>query len=98
MNGYDAPLNGGLYTGEPFARGAPWGNIPMVPDTDYMIHTGLKSANPPHDALMQYPGYVRKGNNNQTMPGTSVKNGYACNSALCLGAGQTPRFSKYYYF
>lgn len=24
--------NGGLYTGEPFAPGAPWGNVPIVPD------------------------------------------------------------------
>jgi hypothetical protein len=79
MNIPNAPLNGGLYTGEPFAKGAPWANVPIVPDTDYMIHVALKSANPPPDALFQYPGYNRQGNNNQAMPGVETRKGYACN-------------------
>lgn len=59
--------NGGLYTGTPFA--GPWGNVPVIPDVDYMTHINLRSANPPKEALMQYPGTVRLGNNHQTMPG-----------------------------
>lgn len=47
-------LNGGLYTGEPFK--GPWGNVPVVPDTDYMINVNLRSARPPPEALTQYPG------------------------------------------
>lgn len=62
-------LNGGLYTGEPFKKDAPWGNFPAVPDAGYMIHYNLRSANPPLEALYQYPGGIRPGNNSQTMPG-----------------------------
>lgn len=62
-------LNGGLYTGEPFAKGAPYGNVSVVPDADYMTHYNLRSANPPPDALYQYPGGLRPGNNYQSMPG-----------------------------
>jgi len=62
-------LNGGLYTGEPFQKGAPWGNVPVVPDTGYMIHYNLKSANPPPGAEYQYPTGFRPGNNNPILPG-----------------------------
>jgi NADH-quinone oxidoreductase subunit L len=31
------PLNGGLYTGEPFAKGADWGNTPVRPETVSMM-------------------------------------------------------------
>lgn len=58
-------LNGGLYTGEPFAKDAPWGNVPVIPDTDYMTHVNLRSARPPIQALFQYPGNTRPGNNYQ---------------------------------
>lgn len=67
--GYVAPpsraLNGGLYTGEPFVKNAPWANVPVIPDTDYMTHVNLRSANPPLKALFQYPGNTRPGNNFQ---------------------------------
>ena len=56
-------LNGGLYTGEPFAKDAPWANVPVVPDVTYMIHHNLRSAKPPPGALVHYPGTVRPGNN-----------------------------------
>jgi len=58
-------LNGGLYTGEPFQKGAPWANVPVIADVDYMTHINLQSANPPPQALYQYPGNVRPGNNFQ---------------------------------
>lgn len=62
-------LNGGLYTGEPFAKGAPWGNVPVVPDAGYLIHHNLRSANPPPGALYQYPGSIRPGNSSHEMYG-----------------------------
>lgn len=62
-------LNGGLYTGEPFYKNAPWANVPCIPDVDYMTHVNLRSANPPPGAIYQYPGNVRPGNNYQKMPG-----------------------------
>lgn len=55
-------LNGGLYTGEPFKKGAPWANVPVVPDEGYMTHVNLQSANPPKAALYQYNN-IRPGNN-----------------------------------
>ena len=68
----DSPLNGGLFTGTPFIKGAPWGNIPVIPDAGYMTHFNLQSALPPKDALVQYPGGLRLGNNNPSMPGLPV--------------------------
>lgn len=62
-------LNGGLYTGEPFAKDAPYGNFPVTPTTDVFINHGIRSANPPPGATTQYPHQVRLGNNPQTMPG-----------------------------
>lgn len=62
-------LNGGLYTGKPFAPNAPWGNVPVVPDTGYMIHYNLRSANPPPGAIYQYPGSIRPGNSYTHMYG-----------------------------
>ena len=87
-NGYGSPpelkLNGGLYTGEPFQEGAPWANVPVVADIDYMIHQNLRSANPPPQALFQYPGTVRPGNNFQAMTGivkpTAESYGFLCSS------------------
>lgn len=98
-------LNGGLYTGEPFAKDAPWANVPVVPDVGYMIHYNLRSAQPPMDALTQYPGNNRPGNNYQPMPGVSVASaeyGLMCNGS-CGANGVQPcdckrcKFSKYYY-
>ena len=62
-------LNGGLYTGEPFAKDAPWANVPVVPDVDYMTNVNLRSAHPPTQALYQYPGNTRPGNNFQANTG-----------------------------
>lgn len=62
-------LNGGLYTGEPFIPGAPWANVPVIPDADFMTNVNLRSANPPPQALYQYPGNVRPGNNFQANTG-----------------------------
>lgn len=56
-------VNGGLYTGEAFPADAPWRNFPVIPDASYMINVNLRSANPPLQALFQYPGGTRPGNN-----------------------------------
>jgi hypothetical protein len=61
--------NGGLYTGEPFQKDAPWANVPVIPDVDYMTHVNLRSANPPPQALYQYQGNTRPGNNYQANTG-----------------------------
>ncbi len=101
-------LNGGLYTGQPFAPGAPWANVPVEPDAGYMVHYNLRSANPPPGALYQYPGSIRPGNSHQTMPGI-VKLPHRRYDAYCIAdtetsamthiaAGQNNgRFSKYFY-
>lgn len=34
-------LNGGLYTGAPFLKGAAWANVPMEPDSNVYIQRGL---------------------------------------------------------
>lgn len=54
-------VNGGLYTGEPFKPGAPWANVPVVPEADTYTQN-LASANPPPDAIF-IPSYSRLGNN-----------------------------------
>lgn len=75
-------LNGGLYTGEPFKKDAPWGNVPVIPDAGFMVHYNLRSANPPQSALYQYPGTERPGNNTAVFPGVGQWNdgkyGLAC--------------------
>ena len=59
-------LNGGLYTGEPFAMGAPWGNVPITPEANVLVGAALHSANPPPRAMAHVPGNTRIGNNTQT--------------------------------
>jgi hypothetical protein len=56
-------LNGGLYTGEPFKKGAPWANVPVRPTAAYMTNINLRSANPPTLALYQLQAGYRPGNN-----------------------------------
>lgn len=91
------PLNGGLYTGQPFMKGAPWANIPYMPDATFMTNAALRSAKPPPDAIFQYQGSIRPGNNHQYMPGIELKKGL-----LCIGDNEKTiennRFFKYYYF
>ena len=100
-------LNGGLYTGAPFAPGAPWGNVSVVPDAGYMIHYNLRSANPPPGAIYQYPGSLRPGNNYTPMHGIVKLPGKPYNM-YCIDDNETKiiqvqenknnaRFSKYHY-
>ena len=62
-------LNGGLYTGEPFAKGAPWANTYVPADVVAYTNVNLRSAKPAPGATTQYPGQTRPGNNIQQMPG-----------------------------
>lgn len=63
-------LNGGLYTGEPFMKDAPWRNFPAVPSSEVMMREQLASANPPPGAQVLYPsGNLRPGNNRINRPG-----------------------------
>jgi hypothetical protein len=67
---YTPKLNGGLYTGEAFEKNAPWGNVPIKPETGTYINQALKSANPPPLAQYHYPGAEqRPGNNTPELPG-----------------------------
>ena len=91
-------LNGGLYTGTPFLKGAPWANVPVIPDVDYMTNVNLRSANPPPDATTQYPGGPRPGNNNQAMPGVDLYGcPVACNNTPCSQPQPSGRFFQYAY-
>lgn len=84
-------LNGGLYTGEPFKKGAPWGNVPVIPDVDYMINVNLRSANPPPKALFQYPGNTRPGNNYQNNTGLQQSGSYNFLCVSCKTVKDPPR-------
>jgi hypothetical protein len=57
-------LNGGLYTGEPFMKDAPWGNTYVRPTSSYMINQNLRSSSiVPVSGLFQMPVNYRPGNN-----------------------------------
>ena len=90
--------NGGWYTGENFKEGAEWASVPIIPNTEFMIHHNLRSANPPPGALTQYPGGPRHGNNCQSMPNTFYIPRYniACNQPIKVDEPSI-RFAKYAY-
>jgi hypothetical protein len=49
---------------------APWANVPVVLDIDYMTNINLRSLTlHPGWRIYQYPGHNRPGNNSQNMPG-----------------------------
>ena len=63
-------LNGGLYTGQPFAQGAPWRNYPVAPDAGYYNFTNLPSV-PSALPIAQHMvpgGGLRPGNNTPLLP------------------------------
>ena len=64
-------LNGGLYTGEPFMKDAPWATIPVKPTWAYMTNQNLRSSSiVPVSGLFQMPVNYRPGNNSDDgMPG-----------------------------
>jgi hypothetical protein len=69
-------LNGGLYTGEPFAKDAEYANVPVLPYSAYWISENIKSANPPKEAVFQMQAGYRPGNNTDPdLPGLNFFKG-----------------------
>jgi hypothetical protein len=61
-------LNGGLYTGQPFRHGAPWANVPIVPDAGMMAFDRNFPETAPAEARFMLPGGgIRPGNNMPTL-------------------------------
>lgn len=62
-------VNGGLYTGAPFAPNAPWGNVPIEPEAHKMAQAAiaLGGAQPRTAAMM--PTAPRPGNNEVVLDG-----------------------------
>jgi hypothetical protein len=56
-------VNGGLYTGAPAAPGAPWGNVPIVPEPHIMAKALVQYAGASERAAVMMPTYPRPGNN-----------------------------------
>jgi hypothetical protein len=71
-------INGGLYTGEPFAEGAQYADIKVQPDAFFMNHITLQSANPPPGAMEQAVDNDRPGNNQQYITEYKNINGILC--------------------
>jgi hypothetical protein len=86
-------LNGGLYSGEPFAEGASYASVPVVADVDNMMYHNLASANSVSEARLHYPSNNRPGNSMQEMPGLrrySAKHNILCISDSQVGKIQRP--------
>jgi hypothetical protein len=85
-------LNGGLYTGEPFAKDALYANVPVLPAAAYWANENLKSSvNVPQQAFYQLQGDFRPGNNStdpimpelENIPNLNGK----CINAICENKG-----------
>lgn len=62
-------VNGGLYTGEPFAS-AGWANVPVRPEAGHMQREALRIGNePPAGASLQYVCTTRPGNSDPDQSG-----------------------------
>lgn len=62
-------LNGGLYTGQAFDPGSPWGNVPIVPDANNYIQTGLSIGNKPPPGVEAQTFNSRPGSTHAPEPG-----------------------------
>jgi hypothetical protein len=76
-------VNGGLYTGEPFAKEAKWGNVPVIPEA-HVYAQNLESANPPPYGAAQIPSYTRPGNNYVEQPYHEYLDKNKYENLLCL--------------
>lgn len=83
-------INGGLYTGEPFASDAPWRNFPSMPDASYAIQRNLLSAQPPPGAASQPPGTLRPGNSGFDYPTPSLRDLSTHHSLQCVALTPQP--------
>jgi len=71
-------LNGGLYTGKTWPKGAPWRNFPVTPDSGFYSFTNLNNVPTAQNAaLYTMPGnnqYPRPGENTPIIPSVYAKN------------------------
>jgi hypothetical protein len=83
-------LNGGLYTGQPFADNAPWRNFPVPPDAGYYGFANLPVTSrdcprPPADAPYHLPGGgLRPGNNTPNLPRAYTASRDPALNSLCI--------------
>jgi len=80
----ESSKNGGLYTGEEFAKGAAYGDVKVIPDAFYMNNVTLASANPPPGATEQAIHDVRPGNNQQYLNNFEKYQNIYCQKAVKL--------------
>jgi len=77
-------LNGGLYTGEPFAKGAPWGNVPVTPDAGVYNFTNLPPSAPKLAKFMVPGGGFRPGNSAPMLPSDFVASRPGGLNMICI--------------
>ena len=79
-------LNGGLYTGAPFAPDAPWRNFPVIPDAGFYNYTNLATVSSalPLAQSMVPGGSLRPGNNTPLMPSDISKSRLSSLNAICM--------------
>lgn len=75
-------VNGGLYTGTPFAPNATWGNVPVEPEA-HVMNQNLP-ANAPASARKMIPSATRPGNNHVTYLGVTEFNKNTHENLLCF--------------
>ena len=72
-------LNGGLYTGEPFKKDAPYRNFPVLPDASVYLQENLSNGtNAPNAAKFMYPA-TRVGNSYVDWKGLKKYSGTSTN-------------------
>lgn len=77
-------LNGGLYTGQPFRAGAPWANVPVVPDAGIYNFTNLPPSAPRLAKYMVPGGGIRPGNSTPILPQTYLSSRSDGLNAICI--------------
>lgn len=79
-------LNGGLYTGQPFAPGAEWANRPVAPDAgNYQYGSLAQVASAPAAARYMMPGGgLRPGNNTPLLPPSFAHNRVEALNAIAV--------------
>jgi hypothetical protein len=82
-------LNGGLYTGAPFQKGAPWGNVPVAPDAGVYNFTNLPPSAPALARYMLPGGGFRPGNSSPMIPEAFARSRADGLNMLCIP--ETPR-------
>jgi hypothetical protein len=77
-------LNGGLYTGEPFAPNAPWRNFPIEPDAGVYAFGNLRGIAPEAALYMLPGGGLRPGNSTPLLPAEHTSSRIAHLNAVCI--------------